>query len=105
MEYDENSLPKKYFFTILKARILLVFFMLKILFTITFIICANLLAFLGLWHILDALFETGSMMKLICMALSFPVLGVIMYLKIWNILQELHDIASHGTEHTNHNNW
>ena len=73
------------------------FFMLATIRKITLIIVVNLLAFLLIWHILDAIFETGNVLKLASVLVSLPVLGIIMYMKAGKILQELQEISNHGT--------
>ncbi len=59
---------------------------------ITFIIFANLLAFIGVWLILDALFKADWVILLACVLISMPVLWLIMYFKAGKILEELHNI-------------
>jgi hypothetical protein len=65
------------------------FFMTKIILKIFLIIFVNLLAFLCVWFILDALFETGGIAVLTSILVSLPVLGIIMYRKAGGILQDL----------------
>ncbi|MCH8518635.1 hypothetical protein LAT59_02655 [Candidatus Gracilibacteria bacterium] len=64
----------------------------KIFFRVQIIIFLNLFAFLMLGHILDAIFEREVLWKLICLGISFLVLGVIMYFHILPLMKQIQDI-------------
>jgi hypothetical protein len=65
----------------------------KALLKISLIIFANLLAFVCIWLILDALFGTGWIAILASILVSLPVLGMIIYFKVGDILAELQKIT------------
>ncbi|MDA9129110.1 hypothetical protein N9J72_01370 [Candidatus Gracilibacteria bacterium] len=65
----------------------------KIILKITFIILGNLLAFVVIGLILDAIFDGQGKFLLISVIISLPVFGLIMYLKIGNILEELQKLT------------
>lgn len=65
---------------------------------ITLIILVNLFAFLSVWHILDAIFETNGTMKLILVFVSIVPLTIIMYFYLKKILKDLNNIKNENRE-------
>lgn len=72
----------------------------KIFINITLIIFLNLFAFLGVWHILDAIFQTWFKMKLILIIASIVPLIIIMHFYLKKVLKDLNNIKNDNTTNT-----